>query len=65
LEARDRADSMRRLSPLRAAPDAVRIDTTRLGPDAVVERVLALCRARDIGPAAPPGKGIAADDPVG
>jgi cytidylate kinase len=39
---RDQADSTRELSPLRRASDAVEIDTTALGPEAVVERILAL-----------------------
>lgn len=41
---RDRSDATRELSPLRRAPDAVEIDTTALGPEAVVERILALWR---------------------
>jgi cytidylate kinase len=39
---RDRIDSGRTLAPLRAADDAVVIDTTWLSVDQVVERVLAL-----------------------
>ncbi len=51
LEARDRADSTRRLSPLRRAPDAVEIDTTSRDPEEVVEGIVALARARGlIGP---------------
>ena len=37
---RDRDDSERTIAPLRAAPDAVRIDSTGLRVDEVVERVL-------------------------
>ncbi|MEO6364992.1 MAG: (d)CMP kinase [Luteimonas sp.] len=39
--ARDARDANRAVAPLRPAEDAVRIDTTGLGIDAVVERVLA------------------------
>ena len=39
---RDEIDSSRALAPLRAAADAVVIDTTHLGVEQVVERVLAL-----------------------
>lgn len=39
---RDEIDSGRECAPLRAAEDAVRIDTTALGVDQVLERVLAL-----------------------
>jgi cytidylate kinase len=38
---RDRDDTSRALAPLRSAPDAVRIDTTKLSVDQVVERMLA------------------------
>jgi len=44
--ARDARDANREVAPLRPAPDAVRIDTTGLGIDAVVERVLALLPGR-------------------
>ncbi|TDK33467.1 (d)CMP kinase [Luteimonas terrae] len=44
--ARDARDANRSVAPLRPAEDAVRIDTTGLGIDAVVERVLALLPAR-------------------
>ena len=44
--ARDARDANREVAPLRPAEDAVRIDTTGLGIDAVVERVLALMPAR-------------------
>ncbi len=40
--ARDARDASRAVAPLRPADDAVRIDTTGLGIDAVVERVLQL-----------------------
>lgn len=40
--ARDARDASRPVAPLRPADDAVHIDTTGLGIDAVVERVLAL-----------------------
>jgi len=46
LAARDRADSTRRVAPLRAAADAVRLDTTRLSLDDQVGRVVALARQR-------------------
>lgn len=37
IEERDARDSGRRVAPLAAAPDAVEIDTTGIGPDAVLE----------------------------
>ena len=43
--ARDARDANRAVAPLRPADDAVRIDTTGLGIDVVVERVLALLPA--------------------
>ena len=43
---RDRMDSEREVAPLRQAPDAVAIDTSRLDFDAQVEQVVALARAR-------------------
>ncbi len=43
--ARDARDASRAVAPLRPAEDAVRIDTTGLAIDAVVERVLALVPA--------------------
>lgn len=46
LAARDQADRTRTTSPLVIAEDAVRIDTTHLTVDEVVERVLALVRER-------------------
>lgn len=57
LQARDRADSTRRLAPLRAARDAVRIDTTGRPPEEVVERILTLCRERGIVEDPRPGDG--------
>lgn len=44
IEARDRSDSTRAVSPLTLAPGAVFIDTTHLSIAAVVERVLNLVR---------------------
>jgi len=44
--ARDARDASRAVAPLRPADDAVRIDTTGLSIEAVVERVLALLPAR-------------------
>jgi len=46
LEARDERDSARAAAPLKAADDAVLLDTTRLTPAAAVARVLDLYRAR-------------------
>jgi len=40
LEARDRSDRTRATSPLKIAPDAVKVDTTTLSIDETVERVL-------------------------
>ena len=45
---RDRRDRTREHSALRAAPDAVEIDTTGLSRDDVVERVVALARERGL-----------------
>jgi len=42
--ARDTLDSGRAVSPLRPAADAVRVDTTGLTPQEVVEQILALMR---------------------
>lgn len=44
--ARDARDAQRAVAPLRPADDAVRIDTTGLGIETVVERVLALLPSR-------------------
>lgn len=46
LARRDRIDSTRAASPLSAATDAVRMDTTELSADEVVEHVLALVTER-------------------
>ena len=46
LGARDRADSTRRVAPLRSAADAVLLDTTQLSMDEQVARVVALARQR-------------------
>ncbi len=46
LAARDQADSTRAVAPLRAAADAVMLDTTRLSLDNQVARVVALARDR-------------------
>jgi cytidylate kinase len=46
LAARDRADSTRRVAPLRPAADAVQLDTTRLSLEDQVERVAALAQQR-------------------
>jgi cytidylate kinase len=46
LAARDRADSTRPVAPLRAAADAVRLDTTDLSLEQQAERVVALARDR-------------------
>ncbi len=46
LDERDRLDRTRRASPLEQAPDAVRIDTTGLPIDTVVQRVMAVIRDR-------------------
>ena len=48
LAARDRRDSGRTHSPLRPAADAVLIDTTTLGLDAVVARMERTARERDL-----------------
>ncbi len=42
LERRDRLDTTRAVAPLRAAPDAVEIDSTGSSAEAVLERMLAL-----------------------
>ena len=46
LAARDRADSTRAVAPLRAAADAVVLDTTRLSLEQQVQAVVALARER-------------------
>jgi cytidylate kinase len=42
---RDAQDSRRSIAPLRAAPDATVLDSSAMGPDAVIERIVALVRA--------------------
>jgi cytidylate kinase len=49
LAARDQADSTRAVAPLRAAADAVRLDTTVLSLEEQVNRVVALARDRHLG----------------
>ena len=44
IQARDKSDTTRAVSPLTLAPDAVHIDTTNLPIPAVVERVMALVK---------------------
>ncbi|HLG57470.1 MAG TPA: (d)CMP kinase [Vicinamibacterales bacterium] len=46
IQARDRSDTTRAVSPLTIAPDAVHIDTTEMPINEVVEKVLALVKAR-------------------
>ncbi|MGE5827125.1 MAG: (d)CMP kinase [Micromonosporaceae bacterium] len=46
LDRRDRLDSTRVMDPLAAAPDAVMLDSTELGIDEVVARVVALLAQR-------------------
>jgi cytidylate kinase len=46
LTARDRADSSRAIAPLSRAADAVELDTTELGFEEQVERIVALARTR-------------------
>ena len=43
---RDRDDSERTIAPLKAAPDAVRIDSTVIGPDEVVKKVLEVVESK-------------------
>ena len=45
---RDRRDETREHSALRAAPDAVEVDTTGLGLQEVVDRIVALARERGL-----------------
>ena len=47
---RDARDASRPVSPLKAADDAIVVDSTPLGIDAVVDQVLALAAARGIRP---------------
>ena len=46
LAARDHADSNRAVAPLRAAPDAILLDTTDLPLEEQVQRVVALAQKR-------------------
>ena len=46
LDRRDHLDSTRSVSPLQAAPDALRIDTTERTPDQVVDELVAAFRER-------------------
>lgn len=48
LRARDRYDSKRELSPLRKAPDAVRIDTSNMSVAEQVNTIIELCHQRGI-----------------
>lgn len=52
IQTRDRQDMTRALAPLRKAPDAIEVDTTRLTVEQVVERLLAEIVRRGTGPAA-------------
>jgi cytidylate kinase len=54
---RDARDRDRQHGALRAADDAVEIDTTNLRLDEVAERVVGLARDRGISPAEDPGRG--------
>ncbi len=49
LAARDHADSTRPVAPLRAAADAIKLDTTNLSLEQQAERVVALARERRLG----------------
>jgi len=46
IEARDRSDTTRTASPLTPAPDAVRVDTTTLSVQEVVDRVMKIVKSR-------------------
>jgi cytidylate kinase len=46
IQARDRADTTRAISPLSLAPDAVHIDTTDMPIDLVVNRVMELVKKK-------------------
>lgn len=43
---RDKDDSERTIAPLKAAPDAVHIDSTTIGPDEVAQRVLNVVKSK-------------------
>jgi cytidylate kinase len=47
MEARDRSDRTRSTSPLTIAPDAVEIDTTGMGVDEVVRRVMEIVESKN------------------
>ena len=64
LEQRDRRDRTRADSPLRAAEGAVVIESSGLGPGAVVGEVLRAVRAHP-GCPAPPGEGAGRDSRPG
>lgn len=53
LRERDAADAGRELAPLRKAEDAVELDTTRMGPEEVAERILELAARRGLDRAPP------------
>jgi cytidylate kinase len=61
IDARDRSDTMRSASPLTLAPDAVRIDTTNLSIQAVVDKVIELIVRRN--PQTMPGRAPIGGDP--
>ncbi len=46
LQARDQRDSTRAVAPLRCAEDAVEIDSSAMSPEAVVDQMAAVVRAR-------------------
>jgi cytidylate kinase len=46
IDARDKADTTRKVSPLAVAPDAVHIDTTGMPIEQVVDQVMGLVRAK-------------------
>jgi cytidylate kinase len=46
IERRDLRDSQRGASPMKAAEDAILLDTTELDIDAVVAKILELCQQR-------------------
>ncbi len=48
IRARDRRDRERAVAPLKPAEDAVVIDTTELAPEAVIEEILDLAKARGL-----------------
>lgn len=50
LDRRDRADSGRKVSPLKPAEDAVHMDTTGMTVDEVVERIVGLTDAKTLKP---------------